>query len=192
VHCLTQFLQLPFGGTRMQLIPTLSPEGMCGYLALFTILQDMQCMMIPDTEHVLLRLQLCDHAPAWIDIANQALEMGYGVSNLVALNTFAFATRLLFLECLKEDVWSLSFWLVPCQIHNRLRSAIRIPTVCPKTEHCVSKPTTYFIQSCFTLGSFLWCSVMACVRARPAPMVGKDPYGKILHAAKVLPFNSTF
>ena len=41
-------------------------------------------------------------------------------------------------------------------------------------------------------GSFVWCSVMACVRARPAPMVGKDPYVKILHAAKVLPFNSTF
>ena len=90
VHSLTQFLQLPFGETRMQLVPTVAPEGMCGYFALFAILQDAQCMLIPDTEHVILRLQLCDHASVLIDIANHALEMWYGVSKSCCLEHFCF------------------------------------------------------------------------------------------------------
>ena len=102
VHCLAQFLQLPFGETRMQLISTPSPEGMCGYLALYTALNDMQCRVIPDVEHALLRLQVCEHAHALVDIANQALDMWHVVSQHGDLNNFAFVTRLLFLERISQ------------------------------------------------------------------------------------------
>ena len=99
-QCMERFLQIPLGTLRIQFVPIVAIQGMCGFQALFMILQDVNSPTIPDVTSAILRLQHNHQASTMVHLANHAFDLWNNASTDVGLIRFAFATRVLFLESL--------------------------------------------------------------------------------------------
>ena len=73
-------------------IPTRTPNGMCGYVALWCILQDCRALVTPDVEVLVLRFQNHPQAVLLVEIVNRAFESFVSFANAVRV---VFMTDLL-------------------------------------------------------------------------------------------------
>lgn len=82
--------------SEFTIVPRL--EGMCGYLALFMMLQDAGCFVAPEYQASMLRIHNLPFAEESINLLNRALPLWHGTPASPDLCHFAMATRILFLE----------------------------------------------------------------------------------------------